>query len=316
VTVGHAYLAAFLIGAAVGLAEILSRYRDAPGAAATSRSGLVYIAFNGSFSLLALFMIRDVFPVWTDPATSNTLQALVSQAMLAGFGAMAVLRSSVLTTRIAGKDVEVGPAAVVDIFRHTMDRDVARVRATPRAEQVQAIMSDVSFVRSYGALSSISLTLLQSVDAEERARIMQEIGALANQTGRSDRDKALELGLILAGSVGFPALLAAKKALGDKITNSKERPVLVAEQVARLDLDTLLVDLPAVCLAMNPDVRDEDQKMLSQQIDAIAQSHLSELAKKINTGLVLAATLGEDNFRAGVDLLTGEGKPALPPPAG
>jgi hypothetical protein len=220
-----AYAIAALIGALVGLAEILSRYRDAPWAAASSRAGVAYIAFNGAVSLLVMFLIRDVFPVWSGDAKPMNLASLVTHALLAGFGAMAILRSSVLTARVGGKDVEIGPAAVVDIFRSTMDRDVARVRATPRARLAQEIMGDVSFVRSYEALSSVSLTLLQSVDADERERVAQEIAALANRTGRSDQDKALELGLILAGSVGFPALLAAKAALGDKITNSKERPV-------------------------------------------------------------------------------------------
>lgn len=313
-----AYAIAALVGAGVGLGEILSRYRDAPGAAASSRAGLGYILFNAAVSLVVMFFIREVFPIWDQTANTappTDLRTLVTHALIAGFGAMAILRSSILTARVGSKDVEIGPAAVVDIFRSTMDRDVARVRATPRARLVQDIMGDVSFVRSYEALSSISLTLLQSVDADERSRIEQEIGALANRTGRSDEDKALELGLILAGSVGFPALLATKTALGDRITNSKTRPVLVSEQVARLDTDVILRDLPSVCLALNRDVPTEIQTALSEQIDAIAQSALSEQAKQINAGLVLVNAVGEENFKAAVDLLAPRPAPAPVSPA-
>jgi hypothetical protein len=326
-----AYLAAFLIGVMVGLAEVLSRYRDAPVRAARTGSGIAYILFNGLFALLAMFFVHWVFPLWsasggtTLPTADGTipqddLGRLVSQTLLAGFGAMAVLRSSLLTTRIGTKDVEVGPAAIIDIFRNTMDRGIARVRAEERAALVSSMMGGISFLRSYSPLGSISLTLLQSIDADERKDVEQQIGALANQTGRTDRDKSLELGLILAGSVGFPALKASIAALGDRIENSIERPAFVAAQVARLPLDTVLRDLPAVCLAINPDVPGEEQRELAKQIDAIAQSALSDQAKRVNVGLLIVAALGEENLRLGVDLLAGAVEapavPRLPQPPG
>jgi hypothetical protein len=87
----------------------------------------------------------------------------------------------------------------------------------------------------------------------------------------------------------------------------------VSEQVIRLDTDAILRDLPPVCLALNPDVPAEDQKALSEQIDAIAASRLSDHAKRINAGLVLVAAVGEDNFKAAVSLLV-EPAAALPNP--
>lgn len=317
-----AYLAAFLIGVMVGLAEVLSRYRDAPVLAAKTWAGMSYILFNGLFALLAMLFVNWVFPLWSaaggttvqvpEGPAGTPLGTLVSQTLLAGLGGMAVLRSSLLTTRIGTKDVEVGPAAIIDIFRNTMDRGIARVRAEERAAHVTTLMGGISFLRSYTPLGNISLTLLQSIDAEERKDVEQQIGALANQTGRTDRDKALELGLILAGSVGFPALKASIAALGDRIANSTERPAFVASQVARLPLDAVMRDLPAVCLAINPDVPVEEQRELAKQIDAIAQSALSDQAKRVNVGLLIVAALGEENLRIGVDLLDGETAPEVP----
>jgi hypothetical protein len=273
-----------------------------------------------------MFFVHYIFPLWAASGGTTlpgqigpdrpdaSLGTLVSQTLLAGFGAMAVLRSSLLTTRIGTKDVEVGPAAIIDIFRNTMDRGIARVRAQERAELVASMMGRISFLRSYAPLGSISLTLLQSIDADERKDVEQQIGALANQTGRTDRDKALELGLILAGSVGFPALKASIAALGDRIENSTERPAFVAAQVARLPLDVVLRDLPAVCLAINPDVPTDEQAALAEQIDAIEQSALSDQAKRVNVGLLIVAALGEENLQIGVDLLAAEVPPPPPVP--
>lgn len=297
------YLIAIAIGLVVGVAEVLSRYRDAPFNALATMAGATYVLFNGATAGLALLFLLEVLPLWQDDPPAPTLASTLSNALMAGFGAMAVLRSSILTTRVGNKDVEVGPAAFVEIFRRVMDRNIARVRALKRAEEVATLMGDISFVRSYSSLSSICLSLLQSVDADERAAVEQQIGSLANQTGRSDRDKALELGLILASSAGFPALEASIRAIGDRISNTKERPAFVAEQVAQLTLEQVIRDLPAVCLAANPDVRSEEQRQLAEQVDAIDQSGLSEQAKKINVGLVIASALGEESLAVGVGLL-------------
>jgi len=304
---GWFYILSASIGALVGLAEILSRYRDAPWQAARSPAGLAYIAFNASVSALALLFVREVMPIVNagQPAQpgGNPLRADLLNAFAAGFGAMAVLRASILTARVGGKDVEVGPAILLDIFRSTMDRSIARVRAETRAARVVEIMGEISFVCSYASLGSFALSLLQSVDADERAAVEQQIGALANQTGRSDRDKALELGLILANSVGFDGLKSSITAIGSRIANNDGRPEFVAKQMERLDPAIALRDLPATCLGLNPDVRDEDQKTLSEQIDAIAASSLSDWAKCVNVGLTIASVLGEESLKSGVDLL-------------
>lgn len=298
------YIVSGIVGGFAGLSEVFSRYRDAPVSAAMSMSGILYITFNMLISATVLYLARNnVLPLNVDNTTAD-LSALISQGVYCGVAAMAILRSSILTTRVGTKDVEIGPAAIIDIFRTTMDRAVARSRAKKRANEVQRIMADISFIRSWESLSSIGIALLQSVSAEERASIEQEIAALANKTGRSDEDKALELGLILANCVGFPALEATKSILGNKIGNGKDRPAFVLEQVSRLDTDSILRDLPPICLALNPNVSEDDQKSLSDQINAIADSKLSNGAKSVNAGLILANMIGEENFKSAIDLLS------------
>ena len=305
--VALAYAIAGAIGAAAAFAELVARYRDAPWEAAQSRGGVLYIGFNAAVSLGAMFLIRNVFPIpdWTGtpPGPPVDPAGLAQQVLIAGVGAMAVLRSAIITVRSGDQDVAIGPAAIVEVLRIALDRDVDRVRAGPRSVEVQRIMAGVSFARAYEPLTSISISLLQNVKADEEAQLRQRIAALANETGRSDADKALELGLILAGSVGFPVLEKAKALLGDRISDGVKRPVLVVELLADMSFDTIARDLPAIALALNTSVSPEDQTLLSGQIDSIIKSALSEGAKVVNIGLVIANVLGDETLRNAVGLL-------------
>ena len=85
------WLWTFAIGALVGSAELISRYRDNPGAALRSRPGLLFIALNGLAAIMALFLVRHFKLAGVDPAKPD--QDLVMQALLAGTGAMVVIRS-------------------------------------------------------------------------------------------------------------------------------------------------------------------------------------------------------------------------------
>ena len=103
-----AYILARLIGAAVGLAELVSRYRDAPGRALISWVAAIYIAINAAAAIFALFMI--LANKW-EFSFSGGSAVLTWQVLIAGFGALALFRSSLFSVRIGGGDVQVGPAA-------------------------------------------------------------------------------------------------------------------------------------------------------------------------------------------------------------
>lgn len=94
-------LTAGSIGAIVGFAELVSRYRDEPWRAAATGAGLVYIALNGAASMLALLLMEHFRKETGAPDDG------VARAMLAGFGAMVVLRTKLFTVRQAdGTDVD------------------------------------------------------------------------------------------------------------------------------------------------------------------------------------------------------------------
>lgn len=307
-----AYVAVALIGIFAAIAELLSRYRDAPWDAVSSKAGIAYLAFNAAVCVLGYFFIREVFilnPVEvveageTSVVASTVTKAVVTDVILAGVSSMAILRSSFFTVRVGDKDVEIGLAGLVDVFRTTIDRDVDRVRAGPRAAEVAEIMAGVSFVRAQGPLTSMCLNLLQNVGVEERVNVEQQVDMLAAQTGRTDESKALELGLILAGTVGFSVLKSAAVQQKNNIAIGTSRSVLVSEAVSRLTPYAILTELPTTCIVLATTLTGEDQRVLSEQIDQLSETTLTEQVKAINAGLLLLHVVGEENFMAAVNLL-------------
>ena len=296
-----AYLAVAALGLLAAVGELWSRYKDDPFDALTSWGAILYMLFNMTVSVLAFFLLREVFPL-REP-NPVTLSNLVLDVSIAGISAMAFFRSSIFSVRIDDKEVPVGPAALIDIFRTVLDRDIDRVRAGPRATNVADIMANVSFSRAYLPLTSTALNLLQNVSPDERLRVEEKVLALANQTGRNEESKALELGLILAGTVGFDVLKAARDTLKNHIMTGTSRTELVKKAVQTLGPDVVLTQLPKTCLALDSNLSEEDQAALG---DVLADNDLEDdppHIKAVHAGFLLTHYLGEQVFEAAVDLL-------------
>ncbi|NKE45812.1 hypothetical protein HB662_13555 [Roseomonas frigidaquae] len=166
------YLAVAAIGAVVGFAELVSRYRDEPWIVAASPPGLTFIGANAAAALAALGVLEYYPEVFAPPADGLT------RTLLAGFGAMLVLRSKLLTLRQpGGTDVEVGPAFVVDSLLTAVNRDVDRRRAERRIGLVTRMARRFSahpFEQSAPHLKG-ALLAFQTMDAEERTRLSNTI---------------------------------------------------------------------------------------------------------------------------------------------
>src|SRR5262245_19946959 len=112
------YLVVFLIGAGVGLGELVSRYRDEPTRTIVTSPAALYVAINGGASVYALFAL-NVFGV--KPGDDDAQSRLLI-VMAAGFGAMAVLRSALFKVRVGDDDIGVGPVAFLEIILGATDR--------------------------------------------------------------------------------------------------------------------------------------------------------------------------------------------------
>jgi hypothetical protein len=169
----------FAIGVIIGAAELISRYRDNPGAALGSRPGLLFIALNGLAAVLALFLMRHFELAGIKHDDKNW--DLVMQALLAGTGAMVVIRSKLFTIRQpGGNDVSFGPAFAVDTFLSSINREVDRRRVPIRNSKVAAKAHELrghNFKLAAPFLTS-ALAAFQDMDEEDAKRLRDEYLAL------------------------------------------------------------------------------------------------------------------------------------------
>ena len=162
------YFLASLFGAATGVSEIISRYRDEPLLATINRYGLGYAAVNGALSAAAFALLSRYSTQLFPTATADWLL----RAFWAGFGAMVVMRSKLFIFRSDdGKDYPIGPAIVMESFLRMLDRKIDRFRASRRQARVFTAMSDITDFKTAADYLSASLLSFQNLSAEEKAEI-------------------------------------------------------------------------------------------------------------------------------------------------
>lgn len=127
------YVVVSLLGLLVGVSELVSRYRDAPWGAVRNPASAAYTAVNALAAAGALGLLR-VFEA--DFGTQDEAQTRAIQVLVAGFGAVALLRTSFFVVRVGGRDIGVGPATLLHVLLFATDRDVDRRRAEQRAMAV------------------------------------------------------------------------------------------------------------------------------------------------------------------------------------
>lgn len=207
------YAAVALFGAAVGVGELVSRYKDDPSKALLSLSGGLYIVINAVASIGALGLILTYG--WKFGASGDAVTP--TRLLIAGFAAMAFFRSSLFTVRIGNSDVGVGPSTFLSLILAATDRGVDRKRAEERAAIVKRLMSDVSYDKAQEGLPAIASALMQNLDPADSAALGIQLEKIRQDPDLTDHAKSLALGLALATTVGPDVLEATKGALGKEI---------------------------------------------------------------------------------------------------
>jgi len=206
------YVAVALLGLLVGMGELVSRYRDAPQAALYTRPALLYVGINLAGSVLALALIRGYN--WTFNVTGAGQRW--TQVLMAGLGAMALLRTSLFTVRAGDRDIGVGPGSLLQILRDAADREVDRVRAHARGAAVAKLMEGLDYKKASEGLVPYCLALMQNVPEDEQAKLLRAVKLLAEDAG-DEAIKVRILGLHLVNVVGPKVLTAAVEALRSKL---------------------------------------------------------------------------------------------------
>ncbi len=204
------YAVAGACGVALGAGEILSRYKDAPWRSLIIPPAVGYLLINAMAAVAALYLMAE-FEMRLDGQS-----AWLKEALLAGFGAAAMFRTSIFTARVGDTDVAIGPAFLLQTILATADRSIDRSRAEYRAAMIGRIMEGVRFDKAQVALPSYCFLLMQNVPLAEQQEVGKELEKLV-AAAMDDAVKARALGLLLVRVVGERGLQKAVQTLGDAI---------------------------------------------------------------------------------------------------
>lgn len=219
------YLAVGLIGGCVGIAELVSRYKDDPYEAIRNRHAVLYTTINVLAALIALLALKTLGfeGVFGELGGEKSAASRIGYALTAGFGAMGILRSSAFTLRTGNEDVSIGPSALLQIILSATDRAVDRARATVRAERMAKTMLGLEFEQIYRALPELAFTMMQNVSVEEKLNLATELSRLQAQDMDSSM-KSICLGLALSNIVGQGVVDAAVTALRRNLDEPDRAP--------------------------------------------------------------------------------------------
>lgn len=205
-------IAVAAMGALVGAGELVVRYRDDPARALLSRAAHLYIAINLGASLATYGLILAFGWGFGQPAGSEAQRWL--QVLIAGFSAMAVLRSSLFLVRVGDKDVGIGPSGVIEGLLGAADRAVDRRRGCERSEEVRRLLGGLEWEQAREELPALCLGLMQNAAPSEQKALANTVKEL--EAGDLEPEVRVYLvGLGLMNFAGAEVLKGAVEMLKD-----------------------------------------------------------------------------------------------------
>jgi hypothetical protein len=193
----------FAFGALLGISEIISRYRDEPLEATLNWYGAGYLALNGLMAIGAYALLVR-YAEQLLPAVAGDL---VLTSIVAGFGAMAILRSKFFIFRgDEGQEYPIGPAIVLETILHMLDRQIDRMRASDRQRRVFGTMRDIDDFNAVADFLLASLLGFQNLSLEEKQKIADVVKEYQAEQRWPGKLKTMGLGfmfLTIAGERNF-----------------------------------------------------------------------------------------------------------------
>lgn len=196
---------AAVLGGLVGAAELVARYRDRPGQAVLSPSGLMYVFVNAAAALIALVAIDAAGFRFGLPDAAPAAGLYVVQVMTAGLGSAMLFRTSFTLAQDRG--ISMGPISLLHGVLKIVDGAMARKRALSRLSGNE--LEGLSFERDHAALAQLVCHALPHFDLAEAQRLGELAADLRARADLTDADKLDCFGLELSWLVGECALAKA-----------------------------------------------------------------------------------------------------------
>ncbi|TYK46789.1 hypothetical protein [Actinomadura decatromicini] len=211
---------AAVIGGAIGLAELVARYRDKPFAALLSPGGLLFVFINASASIVALIAVTASGWTFGLPLTTPPANITVVRVLVAAIGSAAVLRMSFGPA--SPGTIGTGPVALLGGVLRLADGELARKRALSRLSRDD--LAGLSYARDHAALAELCCHLMREFDLAEAQRLGGLAAELSHRDDLTDADKLDCWGLELTRLVGERALRQAARRLRDRPRDEPPKP--------------------------------------------------------------------------------------------
>jgi hypothetical protein len=172
------------LGVILGGSEILSRYRDQPVSALLSQAGLIYLLTNGIISAV----VYGILVHYSADLIPQIAKDYLLGAIIAGFGAMAILRSKFFTfTTTGGSQIAVGPDIVAQAYLDSSNRAIDRQRALDRLRLVHDLTQTVAKPLPRNPSNMVvSLGAFQSLSTSEQADLQTLLNQIYARADYSD----------------------------------------------------------------------------------------------------------------------------------
>lgn len=225
----------FSVGMIVAVAELSTRYFDAPRFLIKNYASWIYVAVNGLVAVLAFFVSVQLELKVSNVDMSNHLELL---AVFMGFAGMTIMRSSVVNINVKGKEQELGLQKTVYLLLDWVDRLYDRQRSTYLVVNATPLVQAIPFEEVKCNILTTCIAAMENISPAESA----DLNKVANDLETSDSRntlKSVQLGIKIAKLTGIPLLqevvsqwknasngreLVSKVALIDELQNDILKP--------------------------------------------------------------------------------------------
>lgn len=178
---------AALLGVLAAAAELVGRFKDAPGSALRSRPGLACLLINGALASLVLLGLRYL------DAPDGTF-GLVAQLLLAGYVARTLVRLKITGPKGAdGTLTETGPGQFFERLLAAIARELDRERASRRLRAVSERLLGVEYLHAFGFFVSELMASMQDLTEEDKRDIGEALRVI---DARKDLDDATRVDML------------------------------------------------------------------------------------------------------------------------
>lgn len=190
------YIWALLIGCAVGLAELLSRYQWSIQAILRSREGWAYLLINGAASAFAYKTALD----WGFGESLKD-KGDFWRVLLVSISSMFILRSSFAQVRFANQDVGLGLVSILGVFLKRAERGLDQNVASMRWSKVDEICAKLSYSRTRDFFQDVVANIL-ATQGDNETLIFQSIIKKIDDTPSEDPIKMRLFAMVLFEYLG------------------------------------------------------------------------------------------------------------------